>query len=81
MPGAGKSCQEELRGIAQKSVHAVSMLRNELQWIQTFVTADKVYCILQSPNEELILEHARLCGFPVNLICKISSEIDPQTAE
>ncbi|HLY68978.1 MAG TPA: DUF4242 domain-containing protein [Puia sp.] len=81
VPGAGKFTAENLRAISQKSRDVLCTLGSEIQWIHSYVAGDKVYCIYLAPSEELIREHARLCGIPANTITEISNIIDLQTAE
>lgn len=81
VPGAGELNAQELKDISQTSCGVLRKLGYEIQWIQSFVTANKIYCIYRAPNEELIKEHAQLGGFPANVISQISTTIDPTTAE
>jgi hypothetical protein len=81
VPGAGTLNAEQLKGISQTSCSVLRKLGYEIQWIESFVTGDKIYCIYRAPNERLIREHAELGGFPVNLVSEISRTIDPTTAE
>ena len=81
IPGAGKLSAEELQGISQKSCEVLQEMGPQIQWVQSFVTDDKIYCVYIAPNEELIREHAQKGGFPVNSISKVSAGIDPTTAE
>jgi hypothetical protein len=81
IPGVGESTRDQLQAISQTSCSVLSKLGSEIQWIESFVTSDKVYCIYRAPNEELIKEHAALGGFPVNRISQVASTIDPSTAE
>ena len=81
LPGAGKLSPEQLQGVAQKSCSVLQKLGPQIQWVQSFVTGDKIYCVYVAPNEELIREHARQGGFPANRISEITSVIDPTTAE
>jgi hypothetical protein len=81
LPGAGKLTHEQLQAISQKSCGVLSKLGPEIQWIQSFVTADKIYCIYRAPNEEMVREHAREGGFPANRISAVTEVIDPVTAE
>ena len=81
IPGAGALSPEQLKGISQTSCSVLRQLGYEIQWIQSFVTGDKIYCIYRAPNEKLIREHAELGGFPANMISEVSSTIDPTTAE
>ncbi len=78
---AGKFSQEELRSISQTSCGVLSQLGTEIQWVTSFVTADKIYCVYIAPSEELILEHARKGGFPADSVSRVFATIDPTTAE
>jgi hypothetical protein len=79
--GAGNLSAEELQGISQTSCGVLQNLGPQIQWLESFVTNDKVYCVYIAPNEEMIREHARRGGFPANRISEIRSVIDPTTAE
>ncbi len=81
IPGAGKLSPEQLRGISQKSCSVLNNLGPQIQWIQSYVTGDKIYCVYRAPNEEMVREHARQGGFPANTISEIKNVIDPSTAE
>jgi len=81
LPGAGKLSQQELRGVAQKSCGVIEKLGPQIQWVESFVTDDKIYCIYLAPNEELVREHARQGGFPANRISRVRSMMDPTTAD
>lgn len=81
LPGAGKLTPEQLRGVSQKSCSVLNKLGPEIQWIHSYVTADKIYCIYRAPNEEMIREHARQGGFPANKISEVATVIEPSTAE
>src|SRR6185295_14681583 len=81
IPGAGKLSNAELQAISQTSCGVLQKLGPQIQWVQSYVTGDKVYCVYIAPNEELIREHARQGGFPANRISEITSIIDPTTAE
>ena len=81
IPGAGKLTPEELRAISQNSCGVLNRLGPQIQWVQSYVTDDKVYCIYIAPNEELVREHARQGGFPANRVAEVKSLIDPTTAE
>ena len=81
LAGAGQLPAETLQTISQKSCSVLSGLGPQIQWVQSYVTDDKIYCVYISPNEELIREHAKLGGFPANSVAKISSIIDPTTAD
>ena len=81
IPGAGKLSAGELHGIAQKSCTVLRELGTQIQWIQSYVTDDKVYCVYIAPNEEMVRKHAQMGGFPANKISKVKSVIDPTTSE
>lgn len=81
IPGAGKLTAEELKVISQTSCAVLSKMGSEIQWVNSYVTNDKIYCIYNAPNEEMVLEHAKQGGFPANSINKVSAVIDPITAE
>jgi len=80
IPGAGKLSPEQLQGISQKSCSVLNRLGPQIQWVQSYVTGDKVYCVYLAPNEEIIREHARQGGFPANRISEVKTVIDPTTA-
>jgi len=81
IPGAGKLSSQDLQGVSQKSCGVLKEMGPQIQWVQSFVTGDKVYCVYIAPNEEMIREHAKQGGFPANRISQISAIIDPATAE
>ncbi|MGH7332509.1 MAG: DUF4242 domain-containing protein [Candidatus Rokuibacteriota bacterium] len=81
IPGAGKLSSQELKGISQKSCGVLRELGPEVQWVESYVTDDKVYCVYVAPSEEAIREHARRGGFPANRISAVRRMIDPTTAE
>jgi hypothetical protein len=81
LPGAGKLTPDQLRGVSQKSCNVLSKLGPEIQWIHSYVTADKIYCIYRAPNEAMIREHAKQGGFPANKISEIATVIEPTSAE
>jgi hypothetical protein len=81
LPGAGSLSPQELQGVAQTSCNVLRELGPQIQWVQSFVTGDKVYCVYIAPSEELIREHASRGGFPANSISEIKSIIDPTTSE
>jgi hypothetical protein len=81
IPGAGNLSAAELQSISQTSCGVLSNLGPQIQWVESFVTGDKVYCIYIAPDEEMIREHARLGGFPANKISEVRAMIDPTTAE
>lgn len=81
IPGVGNMSKEELRGASQTSCNVLNKMGTEIQWVQSFVTGDKIYCIYIAPDEQLIKDHARDSGFPANKISEIKAVIDPTTAE
>ena len=81
MPGAGKLSPQELQAISQKSCSVLDQLGPKIQWEQSFVTGDKIYCVYIAPDEEMVREHARQGGFPANSVAEVKSIIDPTTAE
>ena len=81
IPGAGKLSPAELQGIAQKSCNVLKNLGPQIQWLESYVTDDRVYCVYIAPNEEMIREHSRQGGFPANRISVVKRTIDPTTAE
>jgi hypothetical protein len=81
IPRAGDLSAAELQGIAQKSCAVLQELGTAIQWVQSYVTDEKIYCVYIAPNEQLIRDHARRGGFPANLISEVAARIDPTTAE
>ena len=81
IPGAGKLTPEQLKAISQKSCSVLKDMGPQIQWIQSYVTGDKIFCVYKAENEELIREHAKKGGFPANKITEVSTEISPATAE
>ena len=81
IPDAGKLSAQELQAISQKSCGVLSNLGPQIQWVQSYVTDDKVYCVYIAPNQEMVREHANQGGFPANRISEVKSVIDPTTAE
>ncbi len=81
IPNAGKLSPAELKSISQKSCGVLSKLGPQIQWVQSYVTNDKVYCVYIAPNEEMVREHARQGGFPANSVAKVMTVIDPTTSE
>ncbi|HEX8845083.1 MAG TPA: DUF4242 domain-containing protein [Pyrinomonadaceae bacterium] len=79
--GAGNLSAEELQAVAQKSCGVLRNMGPQIQWVQSYVTGDKVYCIYIAPDAEAVREHARQGGFPANSVSEIKSVIDPTTAE
>ena len=80
IPEAGKLTQEQLKGISQKSCSVLKEMDASIEWLHSYVTDDKVYCLYRAKNEELIREHAQKGGFPVNSIQEMSATISPDTA-
>jgi cell division inhibitor SulA len=81
IPGAGNLSKADLQSISQISSGVLQEMGPQIQWVQSYVTGDKVYCVYIAPNEEMIREHAQQGGFPANRISEIKSVIDPTTAE
>lgn len=81
IPGAGKLTAEELKNISQTSCGVLRKMGPEIQWIESYVTGDKIYCIYRADNEEMIREHAKQGGFPANSVSEVATVIDPTTAE
>jgi hypothetical protein len=81
IPGAGKLSPDELQAISQRSCDVLRRLGPAIQWVESYVTADKIYCVYIAPGEEMIREHARAGGFPANRISEIRTVIDPTTSE
>jgi hypothetical protein len=81
VPNAGSLSPADLQGISQKSCGVLEKLGPQIQWVQSYVTGDKIYCVYIAPNEEMVREHARQGGFPANRISEVTTMIDPTTAE
>jgi hypothetical protein len=81
LPGAGRLSPDELKAISQKSCGVLSQMGPQIQWVHSYVTGDKIYCVYRAPNEEMVREHARQGGFPANRVSEVKSVIDPTTAE
>ncbi len=81
IPGAGKLSASELKAISKKSCGVLSSLGPSVQWIQSFVTADKIYCIYHATDESLVRRHAELGGFPAQKISAVTTVIDPASSE
>jgi len=81
IPGAGDFTDEDLKGISQKSCEVLDTLGTSIQWIQSYVTADKIYCVYRAANEDLVQQHANRGGFPANSIAEVRAMIEPATAE
>ncbi|MEJ7693767.1 DUF4242 domain-containing protein [Daejeonella sp.] len=81
IPGAGKLSAEQLKAISQTSCGVLSNMGPQIQWVHSYVTTDKIYCVYHAPNEEMVREHAKQGGFPANVVTEVSNIIDPATAE
>ena len=81
IPGAGNLSAQELRAISQKSCSVLGEMGPQIQWLQSYVTGDKVYCVYIAPDEKAVREHAERGGFPANRVSQVSTVIDPTTAE
>ncbi|CAN5630476.1 hypothetical protein BH20ACT10_BH20ACT10_21760 [soil metagenome] len=81
LPGAGDLSAEELKGISQTSCGVLTEMGPQIQWLQSQVTDDKIYCTYIAPNEDMIRQHAEQGGFPANRVSEVKSVIDPTTAE
>jgi hypothetical protein len=81
MPGAGSLSGGELRGASQQSCSVLRGMGPEIQWVHSYVTDDKIYCIYRAPSEDMIRQHAQDAGFPANSISQVRNVIDPTTAE
>ncbi len=81
IPGAGNLTAEELQAISQKSCSILESMGPKIQWVESYVTADKIYCVYIAPNAEMVLEHAQKGGFPANSVAEVKTVISPTTAE
>ncbi len=81
LPGAGNLSATELQGIARKSCGVLAELGPKVQWLESYVTQDKIYCVYLAPDENLVREHAKRGGFPADRISRVTAVIDPTTAE
>jgi hypothetical protein len=81
IPGAGKLTPEQLHAISQKSCGVLKNLGPQIQWVESFVTDNKIYCVYVAPNEAMVREHAKQGGFPANQVSQVRRMIDPTTAE
>jgi hypothetical protein len=81
IPGAGALSAAELQGISQKSCGVLTNMGPQIQWVQSYVTGDKIYCVYIAPSAEMVREHARQGGFPANSVSEVKTIIDPTTAE
>lgn len=81
IPGAGALTPQDLQAISQKSCGILRQMGPEIQWVESFVTQDKIYCVYLAPSEEAVREHAKQGGFPVDSVAEVKSVISPVTAE
>jgi Protein of unknown function (DUF4242) len=81
IPGAGEMSPETLQAISQKSCSVLRQLGPEIQWVHSYVTGDKIYCIYIAPDEEVVRKHAEMGGFPANVVSRVSAVIDPTSSE
>ena len=81
IPGAGKMSSADLKAVSQKSCGVLRKLGSEIQWLQSYVTDDKLYCVYIAPNEAMVREHAKQGGFPADSVAAVRQVIDPTTAE
>jgi hypothetical protein len=81
IPGAGKLSPAELKGISQKSCSVLNKMGPQIQWLHSYVTGDKIYCVYIAPDEAAVREHAKQGGFPANRVSRVATVIDPTTAE
>jgi hypothetical protein len=81
IPGAGRLSPAELTGISQKSCSVLSGMGPQIQWVHSYVTGDKIYCVYNAASEALVREHARRGGFPADSVARVMATIDPITAE
>ena len=81
IPGAGNLSLQELQGISQKSCGVLSNMGPQIQWVQSYMTGDKIHCVYIAPDEAMVREHARQGGFPANRVSEVVAVIDPTTAE
>jgi hypothetical protein len=81
LPGAGQLTPDQLKGVSKKSNAVLNELGPSIQWVQSYVAGDKIYCVYRAPNAELIREHARRGGFPADSVTMVSAVIDPTTGD
>ena len=81
IPGVGNASVQELQAVSQTSCNVLQELGPQIQWIHSYVTGDKIYCVYIAPNEDIIREHASRGGFPADSIAEVKTVIDPTTAE
>jgi hypothetical protein len=81
IPGVGNVTPQEVAAISQKSCSVLQNLGPQIQWVHSYITADKIYCVYIAPNEEMVREHAKKGGFPANRVSEVKRVIDPTSAE
>lgn len=81
IPGVGNLTSEQLKGVSQTSCGVLINMGPQIQWLHSYVTGDKIYCVYIAPNEDMVREHAKLGGFPANSVSAVAAMIDPTTAE
>jgi hypothetical protein len=81
VPGAGQLTPMELQSLARRSVGVLRQLGPDIQWVESYITGNNLYCVYVAPDEEMVREHGRLGGFPVNRVTQVQQIIDPTTAE
>jgi hypothetical protein len=81
IPGVGKMSQSELQAVARRSVNVLASMGVEIQWVESYITGDKIYCVYLATDAELIREHGRLCGIPVSSVGEVTRIIDPTIAQ
>ena len=81
IPGAGRLSAAELKAISQKSCGVLHSMGPQIQWVQSYVTGDKIYCVYHATNEAMVRQHATEGGFPANSVARVTAIIDPSTAE
>lgn len=81
IPGAGNLSAEQLKAISQTSCSVLNGMGPSIQWVHSYVTDDKIYCVYNAPNKEMVLDHAKKGGFPANVVSTVRAIIDPTTAE
>ncbi|GAA4355344.1 hypothetical protein GCM10023185_18090 [Hymenobacter saemangeumensis] len=81
IPGAGNLSAEQLKGISQHSCGVLNEMGPDIQWVHSYVTGDKIYCVYNAPNDDMVREHAQRGGFPANSVSRVSTIISPATAE
>ncbi len=81
IPGAGNLSSDQLQGISQTSCGVLREMGPSIQWVESFVTDDKIYCVYNAPDESAVREHAKRGGFPANAVNRVRNRIDPTTAE